>query len=255
MKEYFNWRISNVVFIQQSYAGYEGPNSNIARLVKKIKDVLAPYTGSVGSYDVESERAFRNDLSRIISTAVNLDADMWKQRAFFHPANPKYLNNPNDKLPKQRYNPDTMDLWESLPDDTMDPNPEVTLMISPCLMKSGNSDGKNYEVFTAMVKGQVSCESAFTRSDLQVASSHKSGRAISHTSYASMSALPAYSALSRPKRAGSANQSSGLQPGGFDPRLSSQRSPSSTQWSFDGPRLTKGASPKSLRWHSSATAH
>jgi hypothetical protein len=164
IKEYFAWRVATVAWIQRHYgnlhnsnrrlhnpmtgvpANREIRNTNILDLVSKITSTLSPFTENVGSAEI----------GRIISLAVDLDSRMWLQKAFFHPSKPKWIHNGQNQL--QRFHPDTMELHGNAQPNELNPNPEITLIVCPSLVKSGNSDGEEYGVFNTLVKAQVSCE-------------------------------------------------------------------------------------------------
>ena len=151
---YFNWRISNAVFIQQRHATYKCANYHVAPLLKKIMNHLAPFAGIDTTPTLSTPRV-EIELEHIIARAVNLDAEMWRQKAFFYPG--KLRVDPNTFY---QFNPDSMELWETPLKDHVGELPEVTLIVSPSLLKSGNSDGDSYDVNQVVVKSQVSREFA-----------------------------------------------------------------------------------------------
>lgn len=96
------------------------------------------------------------ELGHIIANAVILDAEIWRQKAFFHPG--RLRVDPNTSY---QFDPNSMELWETLPEDHVNKLPKVTLIVSSCLLKSGNSDGDSYDVTQVVVKSQVSGEFAY----------------------------------------------------------------------------------------------
>jgi hypothetical protein len=169
VKLYFDWRINTIVNIERRYATFKGPNPNVRPLAEKIERSLQSFPRSTTE---EARDRFLPDLEKIIYSAISLDADMWRQKSFIHPAKPRFYA--MDSKYTRKYNPDSMELWGGPPagdimtssggsfgDKTVDLNPEVTLVISPCLMKSGDSKGDHYEIFTTLIKSQVSCEPEF----------------------------------------------------------------------------------------------
>ncbi|KAF1993130.1 hypothetical protein P154DRAFT_590981 [Amniculicola lignicola CBS 123094] len=211
VKEYFAWRVATAAWIhhsyaiKHSYANQEARNTNTDDLVRKIKDTLSPFTDSVGSVE----------LGRIISHAVHLDFKMWLQKAFFHPARPRWINNGQSQV--ERFHPDTMELHGNAQPDKLNPNPEITLVISPCLSKSGNSDGENYGVFNTIVKAQVSCEARDPRQEYPPVHGHRS----SHSSPASSAAIDAPRNRVARKNSGARKPAPQTSPGGFDTQMQS----------------------------------
>jgi hypothetical protein len=132
------WRLNNIVSMQKLASRHQGTNKPIVTLVDQIKGMLGHYTDS---------NAFDRELKEIIGKAVSLDADMWKQKAYFRILRPVI----------DRYDSESMELYstEQLQDDT--PNPRVTLVISPSLTKTGDSSGERYSTSTTIVKCVVSC--------------------------------------------------------------------------------------------------
>jgi hypothetical protein len=217
VKEYFAWRVATAAWIQHSYgikhsyANHEARNTNIDELVRKIKDTLSPFTESVGS----------SEIGRIVSHAVHLDSKIWLQKAFFHPAKPRWINNGQDQI--ERFHPDTMELHGNAQPDELNPNPEITLVISPCLDKSGDSDGENYGVFNTIVKAQVSCEPLDPRQEYHTAHGMSSlhGHRSSHSSPASPAATNAPRNKMTRKNSGARKPTSQPPPGSFDTQMQS----------------------------------
>ncbi|KAF2110483.1 hypothetical protein BDV96DRAFT_651118 [Lophiotrema nucula] len=153
VQSYFTWRISNAVFIQEKLSTYSGPNHNIAPLVKSVMKHLAPFAGTDSSPPMSTPRV-EKELGIIISEAIQLDAEMWRQKAFFHPGSLR-------ASPDSPFNPSSMELWETPPDAYANTLPPISLIISPCLMKTGNADGDFYDTSNILVKSQVSGEFAY----------------------------------------------------------------------------------------------
>ncbi|ORY02352.1 hypothetical protein BCR34DRAFT_605586 [Clohesyomyces aquaticus] len=225
VKDYFDWRVANAVYIQNSYALHKDRNANIRGLAEKITSILSPFTDSINSYAPGVEDRFSVELYRILETAVKLDSDIWLQRAFFHPAKPRYIKNGRDN--GERFHPETMELYGNAEPEPMYPNPEVTLVISPCLVKSGNAEGENYDVFTTLVKAQVSCAPISTRYEYPQSSHASTG--VVHSPRVKIS------------RTNSAPRDPAPQPGSFDPQL---RSGSRPPRSHDMRRPSRGRHPR-----------
>lgn len=223
VRDYFSWRIATIVLIERKYGinkdrlfGYLIPS-----LAGKIRDVLSPYTTS----GQQPEQIFGNDLHKILRTAIHLDADMWKQKALFYPSLPAHTLSPADVpqspyLPRPEpvieYDPESMDLYEGTEQEGA--RMAVTLVITPQLIKAGNSDGEGYEFFMTKVKSQVSCQQVFHREPTSAT----------------------------PKILRSASRDAEPQPGKFDPTLQSQNSRQPKRHSIDGSYYITKPAPKRL---------
>jgi len=155
---------------------------------------LAPFT-EMGSYSDYSQTEVEKELGSIIVNAIKLDADMWRQKAFFYPSTP-FFHKPG------RFNPDSMDLREPLPEDNATYAPPITLIYAPCLVKAGDSDGENYNISYTLVRSQVSSD---------VPTSHSKSETFARQQQSSSSAahLPGqFDPSIRPKRAGSVSKRS-----------------------------------------------
>ncbi|KAF2651442.1 hypothetical protein K491DRAFT_761040 [Lophiostoma macrostomum CBS 122681] len=145
---YLDWRVTNVTCILKRLHRHPGvDNSHATSLIKKIETVLLPYADS---------EAFGGDLRRIMGKAAALDADMWKQKAYY------YISRPRSNHNTLRYDSDTMDLYmtEMLSEHLSDP--DVALIISPTLTKYGDSNGSGYSRSAVISKCIVSCQSIGT---------------------------------------------------------------------------------------------
>jgi hypothetical protein len=142
LANYIEWRNSNVICILDKLERHPRPSIHILDLMRKIESVLLPYT---------DKNAFGKDLRNIILKAAVLDADMWKQKAYY------YLSRPGRSgHVAVRFDPGTMELYptEVISDKTS--NPFVTLIISPTLTKYGDSNGTGYSRSTMVAKCVVS---------------------------------------------------------------------------------------------------
>ncbi|KAF2814351.1 uncharacterized protein BDZ99DRAFT_567987 [Mytilinidion resinicola] len=148
VKDYFSWRANTTVLVERK----QGANKEkcfdmfIPSIVTKIREIVSPWVTNGESQD----QIFGDELKAILRKAIHLDADMWKQKAFWHPSIPHAKAGYSIEL-----DPDSMDVYEEI--DRNRTSHEVTLMMSPALVKSGSSSGEGYEYFTTIMKSEVSC--------------------------------------------------------------------------------------------------
>ena len=108
---------------------------------------LSPFATS----NIEAEREyFRNGLSKIVTKATRLDADLQKQRAIFSTWTPVH---PERNLP-YGYAPDP-GVTESDEERPLDEQKLIELVVVPVLCKRGNADGDGYDKSIVLVKCRV----------------------------------------------------------------------------------------------------
>ncbi|KAF2500864.1 hypothetical protein BU16DRAFT_260544, partial [Lophium mytilinum] len=218
VKDYFSWRANTTILVERN----QGSNKDkcfdmfIPSIVMKIREVVSPWATNGESLD----QIFGDELKAILRKAVHLDADMWKQRAFWHPAMPySKVGYPTE------LDPESMEVYEEI--DQNSGSREVTLVISPALVKSGSSSGEGYEYFTTILKSEVSCQPDFVKDGIGSPSpTHQAAASTSRPLPPTPREEPqSTTTLTRAPSNGKRAQLQS-QPGKFDPTVRAQKRPS-----------------------------
>jgi hypothetical protein len=148
LKEYHQWRAGTAHLLH--HAASASKVAMTKNLKEQLYDMMLPWLTTF-------ETTFKGHLETIIGLALNLDADMQRQTAFYfvktwklchaqriggnpiptHPTfDPDYMEDNGDSTSNRRYS-------------------RVSLIISPALMKRGNNEGEGYHNRYLVCKARV----------------------------------------------------------------------------------------------------
>jgi hypothetical protein len=154
LKEYHTWRAKTTqLLLAQRRPPDHTMHGRINELVNKLSSDLQPFANSKSLED-----KFNSLLKDIVTDAVDLDSKMKTQKAIF---TPKLYSKegwgfgfPFDSSSMDEILVSTESADESK--DTQNPLP-VELVVSPALLKEGNSMAEEYQTHHVLVNAQVIC--------------------------------------------------------------------------------------------------
>ena len=161
LKEYHTWRAktTQLLLAQERPESSHYMDNRINNLVDKLSYDLQPYAKSL-------DDKIDTPLKDIVITAVDLDSKMKTQKAVFTPR--LYFNGEESLCFGFPFDCSSMELidetlgcssTESIDkDEDAQKPPPVELVVSPALLKTGNSMAEEYRTHHILVKAQVLCQ-------------------------------------------------------------------------------------------------
>jgi len=150
LKEFHNWRSRSAVFIGKMSPRPEITAGNITEeILECVSEIL----------NGTNRQQAKEDAIEIVSGAIGLQDSFRKSKSVF-----ALSFGPLGMPPKYYgvdFHPQYMSQTSELPQVRLGKQESaaeiVDLLISPCLIKHGNSDGKNYEQHVILMKREVLC--------------------------------------------------------------------------------------------------
>ena len=158
LKEYHTWRAKTTQLLLAQERSSHCMDDRINNLVQKLSLYLQPYAKSL-------DDKIDAPLKDIVMAAVDLDSKMKMQKAVFTPK--LYFNREKSLSFEFSFDCSSMELIDETlgcstesvgkDDDAQEPLP-VELVVSPALLKTGNSMAEEYQTHHILVKAQVLCQ-------------------------------------------------------------------------------------------------
>ena len=159
LKEYHTWRAKTTQLLLAQEQSPHCMYNRINKLVGKLSFDLQPYAKSI---DDKIDRPLKD----IVMTAVDLDSKMKTQKAVFTPR--LYFNGEESLCFGFPFDCSSMELIDETlgcsstefidKDEDAQKPLSVELVVSPALLKTGNSMAEEYQTHHILVKAQVLCQ-------------------------------------------------------------------------------------------------